>query len=47
MEQKRDMKKELTTVEVQEQIYKRRIEEKKWNKGLEFEEAVNEVNTRI
>lgn len=41
------MMKNLSTAEVQDLIYKRRVEEKKWNKGLDFEEAVDEVNAKI
>jgi len=41
------MKKDLSTEQVQELIYERTVEEKKKNKGLDFQEAVNEVNTKI
>ncbi len=47
VEKKQTMKKELSTIEVQDLMYKRRVEEKKWNKGLDFEEAVDDVNSKI
>lgn len=47
MNENQVMKKEMTTEEIQEIIYKRVVEERKRNKGLDFEEAVKEVNTKI
>jgi hypothetical protein len=45
--EKKQMRRELSTSEVQEMMYRRRVEERKWNKGLDFEEAVDDVNSRI
>jgi hypothetical protein len=45
MESKQSMK-QPTTREIQELLYKRVVEEKKWNRGLDFEEALKEVNAK-
>jgi hypothetical protein len=47
MEKKQDMRREISTKEVQELIYRRRLEERKWNKGLDFEEAVDQINNAV
>ena len=33
-----------TTLDVQERMYKRRLEKIKWNKGLSVQEILNKVN---
>jgi len=45
--EKKAMRRELSTSEVQEMMYRRRVEERKWNKGLDFEQAVDDVNNRV
>lgn len=45
MEDKSSMNSELTTEQVQDEIYKKTIQELRRSRGLDLEEAVKKVNT--